>query len=177
MPPDFPSVPPIRVRMPISHGKMTVWPGPPETVWDWLAGFPFELHPFAWDYLWVSCDGARLEIRPHYLFSTWDTFWTEPSGRVTAQALGGLFPFTLGKEAELLRGIVSVLEVLPDLVKDEHPAASGDLREIYGTLREQEEPDPLLGPRPAIGRLRGRAANTLWRWKLGVERIVNEFED
>ena len=137
-------------------------------------GFPLELRPLAWDYLWVSSDGARLEIRPHYVFSTWDTFWTEPTGRVTAQALGGLFPFTLGKEAELLRGIVSVLDVLPELVHDRWPAESEKLQEIYLVLREQEEPDPLLGPRPALGRLRGGVAGALWRWKLGAPRDSDE---
>jgi hypothetical protein len=168
MPPDFPKIAPLRVRIPISHGQMTVWPGPAATRLDWLAGFPFELRPMAWDYLWISSDGVRLEIKPHYFFSTWDTFWTEPNGQVTAQALGGLFPFTLGKEAELLRGIVSVLEVLPDRVSAENPESSDKLREIFHQLREQEEPDPLEGPRPRLGRVRSRGADALWKWKLGV---------
>jgi len=111
----------VRVRMPIVGDDMTIWPEPKETFWDWVAGFPFEIHPFAWDYLWISCDGHQVEIKPHYLASTWDTFWTDGQGYVTANALGGLFPFMLGKEVDLLKGIVSTLEALPPLLVDTTP--------------------------------------------------------
>ncbi|MCG8588279.1 MAG: hypothetical protein MJE66_03235 [Proteobacteria bacterium] len=166
----FPSFDPVRVRLPIRSDDLTIWPGPPETPWDWLAGFPLELRPLAWDYLWVSSDGGRLEIRPHYFFSTWDTFWTEPDGRVTAQALGGLFPFTLGEQARLLEGILSILGVLPKFIEGNHPETAEKLRHIEGHLQALDEPERLAMPPEQLGRVRRGCSQVVWRWKLGIPR-------
>lgn len=156
---------PVRVRMPIVGDDMTIWPEPKETFWDWVAGFPFEIHPFAWDYLWISCDGRQVEIKPHYLESTWDTFWTDDQGVVTAHALGGLFPFTLGDEAELLKGIVATLKVLPDKVDASDPDVAQKIGLIYAMLDSIGAPvTPFV--QPEISRLRGTLSETLWRFKL-----------
>ena len=165
IPPSFPQFDPIRVRIPIISGEMTIWPAPKETFWEWVEGFPFELHPFAWDYMWVSCDRYRLEIKPHYLKSTWDTFWTDGTGYVTAQALGGLFPFTLGKEVDLLRGIVCTIEVLPDHIRDRAPKTAEKIEQIHAILKTREPPSVTEG-RPPLAGWRRTVSEAVWRRKL-----------
>ena len=166
-PPSFPPVDWIRIRMPLVAEKMTIWPGPKETDWDWVVGFPLELHPFAWDYLRISCDGDRVEIEPHYTESTWDTFWTNETGHVTAQAYGGLFPFTLGDQVDLLEGIVATLAVLPALIVDDHPNDAARIQQIHDILTGQAM-STAIGEDPTVGMsfLRRAACDFVWRRKL-----------
>jgi hypothetical protein len=146
---------------------MTIWPGPRETYWDWVVGFPLELRPFAWDYLRIRCDGDRVEIEPHYLESTWDTFWTNNSGAVTAQAMGGLFPYTLGDQVDLLEGIVATLAVLPPLVVGDSPDDAAKIQQIHDILTMQTM---LTGvgavPIEGMSFLRRSASDFIWRRKL-----------
>lgn len=167
LPPIFPSFDWIRIKMPIVANEKTIWPGPKETYWQWVEGFPFELHPFAWDYLWIRCDGYEVQIEPHYLDSTWDTFWTNGSGHVRADALRGLFPFTLGKQVDLLKGIVATLEALPPLLADRDPDDATKIQQIHGILKTREA-SSAIGPAVAedLSSLRRRASDAVWRWKL-----------
>ena len=34
----FPTLDPLRVRIPIVASEMTIWPGPKETFWEWVEG-------------------------------------------------------------------------------------------------------------------------------------------
>jgi len=174
--PIFPTVDWIRVRMPIVGDEMTIWPGPKETTWEWILGFPLELHPFAWDFLRVSCDGYRVEIQPHYSESTWDTFWTNGSGHVTAQAMGGLFPYTLGNQVDLRRGIVTTLAALPALIAGDSPDDATKIQQIHGILETQESSSE-IGSDPAedMSFLRRSASNIVWRRKL--RRIARDPND
>ena len=175
-PPNFPCVDSIRVQMPIVGDEMTVWPGPKATTWEWVLGFPLELHLFAWDYLLISCDGYQVEIQPHYSESTWDTFWTNGSGYVTAQALGGLFPFTLGEQVDLLKGIVATLAALPALIADDSPEDATKIQQIHGILKTQDS-SSAIGADPAEGMsfLRHSASDFVWRRK--VRRVTCDLND
>ena len=113
--------------------------------------------------MWISCDGYSVKIQPHYVDSTWDTFWTDAVGKVTAQALGGLFPFTLGKQVELLQGIVATLEVLPDKIRATDPSAAKAIEEIYATLKAREASP---AAQPVVSGMRRRLSEALWRRKL-----------
>ena len=166
----------IRIRMPLIADDMTIWPGPKETYWDWVVGFPLEIHPFAWDYLRISCDGNQVEIQPHYLESTWDTFWTNESGHVTAHAMGGLFPYTLGEQVDLLKGIVATLADLPALIVDDNPDDAEKIQKIHDILVSQS-PLTAIGPDPAEGMsfLRRSASDFVWRRKL--RRLIRRRDD
>jgi hypothetical protein len=172
----FPEVDSIRIRMPLIGEEMTIWPGPKETYWDWVVGFPLEIHPFAWDYLLISCDGNEVEIQPHYLESTWDTFWTNESGHVTAHALGGLFPYTLGEQVDLLEGIVATLAVLPALIVDDDPVGADKIQQIHDILVAQDA-STAIGPDPAedMSFLRRSASDFVWRRKL--RRLTRNRDD
>ena len=146
----FPKFAPVRLQTPIVSNEMTIWPGPKETKWQWVVGFPYELHPFAWDYMWLSSDGESIRIKPHYRYSTWDTFWTRPDGHVKAVGLGGLFPFTLGKEVNLLRGIVATLEAAGPKVAEFDPDAGTKIEQIHQILKTREDP-----PAPEIIQTQG----------------------
>ena len=173
--PIFPTFDWIRIRMPIVAYEKTIWPSPKETRLDWIKGFPYEFHPFAWDYLWIRCDGHRVQIEPHYLDSTWDTFWTNGSGHVKADALRGLFPFTLGKQVDLLKGIVATLEALPPLIADRNPDTATMIEQIHGILKTREA-STVTGPDATEGlsSLRRSASEAVWRWKL--KRIAPDSE-
>jgi hypothetical protein len=173
LPPIFPTFGRIRIQMPIVSGEMTIWPSPSESRWQWVKGYPYELHPFAWDMLWIRCDGYRVQIEPHYAKSTWDTFWTDGNGYVKADALRGLFPFTLGKEVNLLKGIVATLEALPPLIADRNPDDATKIQQIHGILKTREA-HAATGPDPSEGltSLRRSASEKIWRRKvrrLGLE--------
>jgi hypothetical protein len=172
VPPIFPTFDWIRVRFPIVANEKTIWPGPKETHWQWVEGFPFELHPFAWDYLWIRCNGYDVEIEPHYLDSTWDTFWTNGTGHVRANAMRGLFPFTLGKQVDLLKGIVATLEALPALIQGRSPDDATKIQQIHGILKTREHATA-IGPDPAenMSSLRRSVSEFIWRRKL--KRIVS----
>ncbi len=163
LPPTLPQFAPVRVKTPIVSNEMTIWPGPKETRREWVIGFPYELHPFAWDYMWVSCDGYSVKIKPHYRYSTWDTFWTAANGHVKADGMAGLFPFTLGKEVNLLRGIVATLEALPAHVEKTDPDAARKIAEIHDILKTREKPDV---QQPEGRGLRHRVARHFWSRKL-----------
>ncbi len=165
--PIFPSFDRIRIRMPLVADEKTIWPGPKETTWDWIQGFPLELHPFAWDYLWINCDGYEVEIEPHYLDSTWDNFWTQGNGHVRATALRGLFPVTLGKQVDLLKGIVATLEALPPLIADRNPDDASKIQQIHGILKTRDVWSAIgLDPAEGMSSLRRSASDFIWRLKL-----------
>lgn len=164
--PAFPEIPRIRVRMHIHAKDMTIWPASqqPEPRRDWWTGFPLELRPCAWDYLEVRCDGQRLTIEPHYRQSTFDTFTIDSRGTVCATALGGLFPFTLGHEIQLLDGIVATLEALPEFLSEGDLDLAPRLREIHWKLKVAEAQNPP----PCRIRLRSahhKIATAHWRAK------------
>lgn len=175
-PPPFPKLDSIRIRMPLVGEEMVIWPGPKETYWDWVVGFPLEFHPFAWDYLMISCDQIQVEIQPHYVESTWDTFWANESGYVTAHALGGLFPFTLGEQVDLLKGVVATLAALPALIVDDNPDDADRIQEIHDILVGQD-PSAAVGPDPIEGMsfLRRSASDFVWRRKL--RRVIRRRDD
>ncbi len=163
LPPIFPTIDWIRIQMPIIADEKTIWPRPKETTREWVIGFPFELHPFAWDYLWICCDGYSVQIEPHYLDSTWDTFWTNGSGHVTADALRGLFPFTLGKQVDLLEGIVATLDALPPLIVNKNSDDATKIQQIHGILKTRDV-SLAVGPDAAEGMssLRRSACDFIW---------------
>lgn len=161
----FPPFEPLRIRLPLAGADLTIWPGPKQSRWEWALGFPLELRPFAWDYMWISCTTDRVEIQPHYLESTWDTFWTDLDGSVTAHALGGLFPFTLGNEVDLLKGIVATLDALPAHIRDHAPETADKIKKIHAILAPKEAP-PVPLVRPEMTRLRRTASEAVWRRKL-----------
>lgn len=164
--PPFPSFARAKVVMPIDGDKLTLWPQKREKWWEKVLGFPFELRFFAKDYLWISSNGNRIEIQPHYLESTFDTFWIDTRGAVAAQALGGLFPFTLGKQKQLLKGIVATLAAMPSRLKPKDDAVAGMIREIHAQLAKRSEPEATGGARAPLGRLRSAASNWVWERKL-----------
>jgi hypothetical protein len=130
----FPPLDSLKVRLPIASKEWTIWPGPPESREGFVIGFPLELHPFAWDYVRISCDGRSVELEPHYRESSFDTFWVDGRGHVTCHALGGLFPFTLGRQPDLLDGLRVTLKALPPLVAPRHPQAAEAIAEIAERL-------------------------------------------
>jgi len=130
----FPRLEALDVRMPLESKDWTIWPRASESHWDYVRGFPLELHPFAWDYLVASCDCRRVELKPHYLESSFDTFWIDTSGHVTCHALAGLFPFTLGRQPELLEGLRKTLEAVAARVQPDDPDAAKTIREIAAQL-------------------------------------------
>jgi len=172
----FPSFEPVRVRIPLRSGDWTIWPDEPQTSSQWLLGHPLELSPMRWDFVAVGCDGERLEIQPHYLKSTWDTFWTDAEGCVEVHALGGLFPVTLGRQPDLLRGIRSVLAVLPEYLDPEHPEVARNIewieRLLFGlecricTLSLEERGPQLVRPEGRT-RVRSAVSERIWRLKMG----------
>jgi hypothetical protein len=165
-PSTFPSFQPVRVRMPIEGGVKTIWPEPKQTRWEWAVGFPLEIHPFAWDYLWLSCDGHEVRIKPHYLDSTWDTFWTDTTGHVRAVGLAGLFPFTLGNQVDLLEGIIATLGVLPNKVASTDPDTAQKIAEIHLILTKLPEKPLQLDPKPNMSKLRRRTSVAFWNRKV-----------
>jgi len=170
----FPPLDMLRIGLSIRSDEYTIWPGPPETYGDYIIGFPLELHPFAWDYLRIGSDAKKVTVQPHYRESSWDTFWIDLTGHVTCHALGGLFPWTLGKQPELVEGLRTTIAVLPAKVDD--PAAAKALEEIAAILEAIELdlrslPVDLLEEHNEAARevhrqtARGRAAERFWERK------------
>ena len=120
----------IHIVLPLDSACYTIWPEAEQTQAEWAIGHPLELRPFRWDFLDISCDSQQLKIQPHYDKSTWDTFFIDPTGKVKVTAFGGLFPITLGRQADLLKGIVSVLKILPDKIRKEHPVIAQQIDQI-----------------------------------------------
>ena len=128
----------------------------------------------------VACDGHRLQVEPHYLWSTWDTFWVDPQGAVQAQALRGLFPITLGKQPTLLKGIVSVITRLPPPMRKMRPVngvnadAAAKIERIVEHLQariaevgEAESPwQPKFDEWIGGSGMRASLGRRCWRWKL-----------
>ena len=171
---EFPSFERLRVQFPLRSGQWTIWPDEPQNQGQWFIGHPLELRPMRWDFLDVACDGDRLEIKPHYLKSTWDTFWTGEDGCVEVQALGGLFPVTLGRQPELIAGIREVILALGEYLKDQHADVAKKLlfieRLLFGaecracTLSVEARGGPVPGgPRS----MRASASRAVWRLKMG----------
>lgn len=175
--PSFPRLDALSVRIPIDSKDWTIWPGPPATMREFVIGFPLELRPFAWDYVRLSSNGLRLEVQPHYRESTFDTFRVDTRGHVTCHALAGLFPFTLGRQPELLEGLGVTLQAVPPLVarRDERAARTiGEIAERLAAtaleLREIPEKELQHEIEEARGRaretMRGRRAEAFWLAKL-----------
>jgi hypothetical protein len=164
--PPFPKFERVKVVMPIDGDKLTLWPQKREKWWEKLLGFPFELRPLAKDYLWISCNGEHVQIEPHYLESTFDTFWVDVRGVVKAQALWGLFPFTLGKQKQLLMGVVATLAAVPKRLKKKDEALAPTIECIQrylASLRERAVPE--TQPLP-MSKLRTTASARVWEAKL-----------
>jgi hypothetical protein len=173
----FPRLVRLRVRIPLRSDEWTIWPAQPETKRDFVVGFPLELHPFAWDYLHIASDGASVRIEPHYRESSFDMFRVDTRGHVTCHALGGLFPFTLGRQPELLEGLRVTVLGLPRLVAPSNPAAAITLQSLAERLAAillelRKVPEEELHReldlhvqrhRATVG---GRLAHALWRRKL-----------
>lgn len=173
---DFPSFARVRVKIPLRSGDWTIWPDTLQNQKEWFIGHPLELRPMRWDFLHVACDGQRVEIQPHYTLSTWDTFWTDQEGCVEVQALGGLFPITLGRQPELIKGIRSVLEKLPELLTATHPDTAGKIEWIHQLLfglecrictLPVEERGPQVPRGSARASVRATLSRGVWRAKMG----------
>jgi hypothetical protein len=164
----FPEVAAQRVKISLTAHGFTIWPGPePQTIPEFVIGFPLEFHPFAWDYLVLSCDGARVEIRPHYDMSTLDTFWIDGTGLVTCQALLGLFPFTIGSQPELLDGLCTTMAEAAKLMA---PGPAGKVGAIVAHLQGLPKqpgsfPFDALGEQARPSTLRLRLAARFWKAK------------
>jgi hypothetical protein len=169
----FPSFESVRVRFPLRSGSWTIWPDAPQNRWQWFVGHPLELAPMRLDFLDVLCDGDRLAIKPHYLESTWDTFFTDEDGCVEVQALGGLFPVTLGQQPELIAGIRKVLEALPPYLPPE-PARKiewiskllfgAECRACVMSIEARSERVPAIS---GLRSLQASIASGVWRAKMG----------
>ena len=169
--PDIPPIAPFRrvkVVMPIQGEDMTLWPQKREAWWERILGSPFELRFFARDFMKISCDGFRVKIEPHYLESTFDTFWVDARGIVKAQALCGFFPFTLGDQKKLLRGLVVTLGAVPAHLrrKPEHAGTARLIEGIHRQLDEIEEQPVPHEERPQLGSLRAALCARVWKHKL-----------
>ncbi len=173
----FPQVDSIRIRIPLGSDDWTIFPDPPETRRAWAIGFPLELHPFAWDYLRFSSKPKQVEIQPHYEWSSFDTFWIATSGQVTCHALGGAFPFTLGRQPELLDGLRRTIVALPPLIESHHPETAKRISAVADILsglhlQLQQIPRDQLVREAAVlqeqqrASLRGRLSHALWKQKL-----------
>lgn len=171
----YPTLAALSIRIPLESAKWTIYPSPSETWQDFVVGFPLELHPFAWDYLVIASDATAVEVKPHYSKSTFDTFWVDTTGEITCQAYGGLFPFTLGHQPDLLDGLRKTVEVLPPRVAD--PDAARSLEEIAERLGKLVQALRTFGPtslqreryQQQLERvrmtLRGRISERVWRTK------------
>jgi uncharacterized protein YbdZ (MbtH family) len=161
-----------RIVLPIEAANYAIWPEAEQTTAEWVLGHPLELRPFCLDYLDISCSLQQLKIQPHYDKSTWDTFVVDPTGRVEATAFGGAFPFTLGRQPDLLAGIVAVLKALPPLISDPQTAQKIDrlaryLDQIAVALRSRGGMVPnVFHPSQRPSKLGQRIAWHFWRWKL-----------
>ena len=161
-----------RIVLPIEAAKYAIWPEAEQTTGEWALGHPLELRPFCWDYLDISCSPQQLKIQPHYDKSTWDTFVVDPTGSVEANAFGGAFPFTLGRQPDLLAGIVSVLTALPPLISDTQTAQKIErlaqyLGQISVVLKSRGGMVPnVFHPTQKPSKLGQRIAWHFWRWKL-----------
>jgi len=173
----FPSLARLRVRIPLASDEWTIWPAPPETARDFVVGFPLELHPFAWDYLHIASGGASIRIEPHYRDSSFDMFRVDTRGHVTCHALGGLFPFTLGRQPELLEGLRVTIRALSPLVAPSNPAAAITLETLAERLaaillelrkvpEEELRRELDLHVQRQRATTRGRLAHRFWQRKL-----------
>ena len=112
-------------------------------------------------------------MKPHYLESSFDTFWVDTRGHVTCHALGGLFPFTLGRQPELLAGLCKTLKAVASQLAPSDPVAA---RTIEGIAEQLGALGIELGKVPpedlrreleeawkrARATRRGRAAEAFW---------------
>ena len=158
---EFPVFERFSLRFPIRAADMTIWPDKTQSPFEYALGHPLELNPFTWDYLAASCDGQRLQIEPHYDWSTWDTFWVDVQGVVVVHALRGRFRHTFGCQERLLRGICAVVEMLQGAVDDGQVAAA--LACIHARLRvTASQPGPLASSGPPLRGLE----RWFWQFKL-----------
>jgi hypothetical protein len=171
----LPSFRRVNIETPIQSADWTIWPDARQDFWQWVLGHPLELAPFRYDFVHISSDG-RVQIEPHYDKSTWDTFWVDRTGRVEAQAFGGLFPITLGAQPRLLEGILRTLTELPEQVRSLEPDVAAAMEGAIKLLTEakaalESAPSgpwpPILEVPPGTGRLRAAVSRRLWRRKLG----------
>ena len=164
-PTPFPLLAALRIQIPIASKEWTIWPAPPETRQEYVIGFPLELRPFAWNYVRLSSDGLRIELQPHYRESTFDTFWVDGRGHVTCHAMAGVFPFTLGRQPELLQGLSVTLKAMPALVATRDQSAAhtiGVIADRVGAIALELQQHPEADLRREIDDARTRARAT-WR--------------
>ena len=114
----FPTFGPLTITIPLRGQYWTIYPDDEHTKVQYELGHPLEGKLFQEDYVEVECMPTLYTLRPHYELSSFDTFRVDTSGRVTANALHGFFPETLGDETaegrlKLLEGICSVTRALP----------------------------------------------------------------
>jgi hypothetical protein len=90
--------------------------------------------------------------------------------------MGGLFPFTLGKQVDLLKGIVATLEALAPLIADYSSDDAAKVQQIHGILKTRNG-SGAIGPDPTEGMssLRRSASNFVWRRKL--KRLARNSDD
>ena len=103
----YPTVAPVRVEMPIELRGWAVAAGHEQRK---SPGLVFEGRPGVADHVFLWSTGDEVHLQPHYTFSTWDEFWADAAGRIHATGFGGLFPFTLGDQAGLRNGFLSILD-------------------------------------------------------------------
>jgi hypothetical protein len=178
----FPEFDEFRLELPLRGRDYAIWPDERQTHAQWVIGHPLELRPCRWDFLDMSCKRHELTIKPHYDKSTWDTFWIDTGGSVRANGLGRLFPWTMGQQAKLLNGVISVLGEVAKAIRTRDPelAATVDrvaeilagvvdrIVQMMGPVALEGPPAP-LDPGQQTG-LRNRLAARFWRWKLTERR-------
>ena len=86
------------------------------------------------EYFILSSDGQEVCLEPHYLIGAWDDFYVDAAGHVRVIALGGVFPFTLGKQAKLLAGVVALVRAAVDWARVAAPGAADTIQEIARRL-------------------------------------------
>ena len=103
----YPLLAPVRVEMPI---ELRGWAVAAGTTRKQSPGLLFEGRPGVADHVFLWSTGDEVHVQPHYTFSTWDEFWADTTGRIHATGFGGFFPFTLGDQAGLWTGFLSILD-------------------------------------------------------------------
>jgi hypothetical protein len=94
---------------------------------------------------------------------------------VKADALRGLFPWTLGNQVDLLQGIVATLEALPPLIADRYPDDATKIQQIHGILKTRDA-KTAVGPDAAEGLSSFRRSASEFVWKRKLRRLSIDID-
>jgi hypothetical protein len=151
----YPVLAESRIDLDIDLDGWAIVPGDPtvDNRWEKL-GRPLELCFGAScreQWIDVESDGSTVHLSPHYERSSWDDFYVDAQGRISATGLGGWFPITLGNEADNRAGLVAVLRAAAQAVGKEDPGVAAALAEMADRIEA-----PVNSLRPARGGLQRR---------------------